>query len=235
MVFMGSKNRISKFILPHLLDERCGRCYVEPFVGGGNMIDKVDGRRIGNDCNPYLIAMWRALQGGWVPPTTISREYYNEMRDNYNNGGMVDAHIIGYVGYNGSYGGRFFSGGYSGSANGKRDYILEKYNNIMKQLPSLLGVTFTCGSYDEMDIPDNSVIYCDPPYCGTKSYDKNKFDYDKFWDWCRMLSKDGHVVFISEYNAPADFECVWSKVVNSSLTSNTGAKKGIEKLFRYMN
>jgi DNA adenine methylase len=30
-------------------------CWVEPFVGGANMIDKVEGKRIGADLNEYLI------------------------------------------------------------------------------------------------------------------------------------------------------------------------------------
>ena len=33
-------------------------------MGGGNMIDKVDGNRIGADSNKYLIAMWKELIRG---------------------------------------------------------------------------------------------------------------------------------------------------------------------------
>ena len=47
------------------------------------------------------------------------------------------------------------------------------------------------------------------------------------------MSKKGHKVFISEYNAPEDFECLWQMEVNSSLTKNTGSKKATEKLFTY--
>ena len=47
MKYMGSKARIAKYILPIILkDRKEGQCYVEPFVGGANMIDKVDGQRI---------------------------------------------------------------------------------------------------------------------------------------------------------------------------------------------
>ena len=47
MVYMGSKNRIAKEILPIILKDRVkGQWYVEPFVGGCNMIDKVGN---GND------------------------------------------------------------------------------------------------------------------------------------------------------------------------------------------
>ena len=55
------------------------------------------------------------------------------------------------------------------------------------------------------------------------------FDYVKFWEWCREKSKEGHQVFISEYNAPTDFECIWEMKVNSSLTKDTGSKKATEK------
>ena len=43
---MGSKNRIAKQILPIMLKQRGNRTWVEPFVGGGNMIDKVQGNAI---------------------------------------------------------------------------------------------------------------------------------------------------------------------------------------------
>ena len=82
-----------------------------------------------------------------------------------------------------------------------------------------------------LEIPDNSIIYCDPPYKNTTAYKTNSFDHDKFWQWVRNKTNDGHTVFVSEYTAPNDFECVWQKEIVSSLTKNTGSKIGIEKLF----
>ena len=82
-----------------------------------------------------------------------------------------------------------------------------------------------------LKIPPNSLIYCDPPYQGTTNY-KNAFNHEEFWEWCRNKTKEGHTVFISEYNAPRDFMCLWEKEIVSSLTKNTGSKKGVEKLFR---
>lgn len=44
MKYMGSKWRIAKHILPIILEGRNdGQYYVEPFCGGCNMIDKVQG------------------------------------------------------------------------------------------------------------------------------------------------------------------------------------------------
>ena len=57
MVYMGSKRRLAKELIPILtkdLDENT--YYVEPFVGGANMIDKIDHNiMICGDCNKYLI------------------------------------------------------------------------------------------------------------------------------------------------------------------------------------
>ena len=60
MKYMGSKNRIAEHILPIILkDRKENQYYVEPFVGGANMIDKVNGLRIGADINPYLIELFK--------------------------------------------------------------------------------------------------------------------------------------------------------------------------------
>ena len=235
---MGSKKRIAKEILPIILkDRKPGQYYVEPFVGGANLIDKVDGNRIGADNNMFLIAMWKKLQQGWIPPKEITREYYNNVRRCYNN--LIDdfpVHIIGYVGFNGSYNGRFFDGGYAGITKIKkgkfRNYPLEAFNNIQKQVSIIKDVVFKYCDYDKLFIPTNSIIYCDPPYKNSKRYKTAlKFNYDKFWQWCRDKVKEGHQVFVSEYDAPDDFKCIWSKEIVSSLTQDTGSKKGIEKLF----
>ena len=84
-----------------------------------------------------------------------------------------------------------------------------------------------------MDIPSESIIYCDIPYQGTKVYDsKLAFNYAKFWQWCRDMAKQGHKVFISEYNAPEDFKCVWEKEVKVSIRP-TKTLIQTEKLFTY--
>lgn len=66
MKYMGSKRQIAKDIIPILLkDRKVGQWYVEPFVGGANIIDKVTGNRLGNDINPYLIALFKRITK-WV-------------------------------------------------------------------------------------------------------------------------------------------------------------------------
>lgn len=246
MKYMGSKNRIAKHILPIMLRGRVeNQAWVEPFVGGANLIDKVNGSCIGADINPYLIECLIQLRDGWEPPKEITREEYNAVRNDYNirkdytvDSGEYFPHYIGYIGFSGSYGGRFFEGGYAGitktKAGTERNYPLEAYKNCMRQVNNIQNVQFIHSSYDELEIPSNSIIYCDPPYEGTKEYTKSKFNSKEFWAWCDSKVDDGHKVFVSEYNAPDDWECVWEKEVSSSLRSNgviSGNKKSIEKLF----
>ncbi|HHZ96826.1 MAG TPA: DNA adenine methylase [Flavobacteriales bacterium] len=230
MKYMGSKNRIAKHILPIILkDRKEGQWYIEPFVGGANIIDKVDGNRIGSDINEFLIATCKALRDGWLPHKSIPEKIFNDVKNNPEN---YCKQFIGYVGFQLSYGAMWF-GSYRRDNQGIRDYSLEAYNNVKKQAPKLKGINFSCGDYFNLDIPEQSIIYCDPPYEGTAKYKANKeeFNHNAFWAWCREMVMQNHKVFISEYNAPDDFVSVWQKEITSSLGKDTGSKKGVEKLF----
>ena len=44
------------------------------------------------------------------------------------------------------------------------------------------------------------------------------------------MSKKGHKVFVSEYNAPKDFVCVWERQVTNSMNPKI-TYKPIERLF----
>lgn len=228
MQYMGSKNRISKEILEIILKGRKKyQWYVEPFCGGCNAIDKVDGLRMANDYNDYLISLWKALQRGWIPPTEISKELYTDIRLNKD---MYPRELVCFVGFLCAFGGKWF-GGYA--KNSKGDNYAERGSRVLlKQIKKLVNVKFFSGSYDDLIYPYQSIIYCDPPYEGTTKY-KDDFDHKKFWQWVRDMTIKGHKVFVSEYNAPEDFECVWEKEVKTVLNKNTQSANRIEKLFIY--
>jgi DNA adenine methylase len=234
MKYMGSKQRFAKHILPIVLANRQkDQWYVEPFAGGMNLICEVDGNRLANDVHFYLIEMWKALVNGWIPPKITKEQYYQVKfnKDSY------PPFLIGWVGFNCSYFGKWFDG-YAGEIqdnNGKtRNYQEEAVRNIESQVKKMTGVTFTNLPYWELPIPDNSIVYCDPPYNGTRKY-ANAFDSVKFWDWVRAISKCGHTVFISEYTAPDDFKEVWSleTKVSLSIDRSLGIRKtAVEKLWQ---
>jgi DNA adenine methylase len=244
---MGSKARFVKQILPIILkDRKNGQYYVEPFAGGMNSICEVDGCRLASDNNKYLIAMWEGFLDDRTYPKEIPKDLYNIARDVFNGKEKRFEHtmnmtddMIGWIGFMGSANGRFFEGGYSGKSNTKigtvRDYIAESIRNIEKQKNKMIDVSFVFCDYKDLYIPKNSIIYCDIPYSGTKQYSTSKgFDYLEFWEWCREMSKQGHKVFVSEYNAPEDFKCVWEKEAKSSLSANGksgGNLLSVERLF----
>lgn len=236
MKYMGSKNRIAKYILPIILkDRKEGQWYVEPFVGGANSIDKVEGNRIGSDINYYLIEALIMIRD--MPesiPDLITEDDYQKVKQEF----KVDG-ITGFIGFAMSFGGKWFGGyrrdvaGTKGCIENMKTQTRRSKQNAIKQSKRLQNIKFYNLDYIDLSykIPSNSIIYCDPPYQKATKY-KDKFNHEIFWEWCRIMS-DYHQVFILEYNAPDDFECIWSKEIVSSLTKDTGSKKGVEKLFIY--
>ena len=96
-------------------------------------------------------------------------------------------------------------------------------------------VVFCHSSYDEFtDFDKEDIVYCDPPYASTKKY-KDDFDNNKFWEWARKVSKKAKHVYISEYDAPDDFKCIWQMKKKDGLGRKKGKKQNIrvEKLFVY--
>ena len=229
---MGSKNRIAKEIIPIITKNlKENQWYVEPFVGGCNMIDKIEHPyKIGADNNKYLIALFQYIQNKGELPTYISKEEYEKVKENKDN---YSDWYVGFVGFICSFRGKFFNGFVNNDilkATGKiQHYQKQQINNILNQSNKLNDVKFECCSYDELVIPSNSIIYCDPPYNHTSKYKTGDFDSDKFWDWCCEMTNEGHKVFISEYNAPSYFTCIWEKEVKTNLS--TKVKTSTEKLY----
>ena len=64
------------------------------------------------------------------------------------------------------------------------------------------NITSSVLDYAKVEIPNDSVIYCDIPYEDTNVYNKAEgFDYERFYDWCEHQTQP---VFISSYQMPDD-------------------------------
>lgn len=102
----------------------------------------------------------------------------------------------------------------------------------LQQIKTANQVNIECFnlSYEQVDIPENSVVYCDPPYKGTSSYISD-FDHVKFYQWCR---NNPYLIFVSEYNMPDDFfeMAQWNKTCTLAANNRT---KTVEKLFCNQN
>lgn len=230
MQYMGSKAKLAKQILPIILqDRKPNQWYVEPFVGGANLIIEVEGKRIGSDVHEYLMALHKALQVGWKPPVEISEKLYYHIRENKH---LYDDYLVGFVGFLCAFGSKWFS---SYATNQRGDNFSERGSRLMiEQAKKYEGIVFKNVPYDELIIPPNSLIYCDPPYEGTAKYSTGNFDHTKFWQWCRDKSDEGHTVYISEYNAPDDFILCLEINHFTTLNNKNNKSKRTEKLFTYL-
>ena len=240
MKYMGSKSRIAKDIVPIIqsyINNNDIDIYIEPFVGGANVIDKIKcNKKIGSDLNPYLIALLKRVQNGEPLYEEVSKELYDKVRTSYNNNDNKYADWeYGNVGFLASYNGRFFDGGYGKSVyenlkNGKiryRDYYRESKDNILSQ--NLSNIEFNVMNYREYNLT-NALIYCDPPYQNTKKFSNSvEFNFNEFWNIIRKWSEN-NIVLVSELNAPNDFECIWEKSVSRSIKSKDKSVV-TEKLF----
>jgi DNA adenine methylase len=205
--------------------------YIEPFLGGGNLFSEVPAdKKWGNDIAKYAVALLEAISKGWEPPKVLDELSYFQIKEDPES---YDPALVGFAAYCCSYAGKFW-GGYARGNDSKgrpRNFAAEQVRNLEKQCSGLKQAKFTNLSYEKMDIPICSTVYCDPPYNGTTGYQKG-FNHDDFWSWCGWLARSkGCRVFVSEYSAPQGWVSIWSKTVNNTLVKDTGAKTGEENLW----
>lgn len=232
MRYLGGKSRLGKRIASVVLQLAEGdeAYYIEPFVGSAGVAEKIvslgfNGDLILADASPDLIHLYHKLQMGWEPPDEVSEREYERWR------GEKPSAMRGFVGYGCSWGGKFFGGYARGEG---RNYAGESKRALLKTINALSHAKFVLSDYKELTLPkERSIIYNDPPYKGTTSYEATGgFDTGTFWNWVREASKD-HLVLTSEYQAPEDFEVVWSKDHTTSIRPKGGNEKRAEGLFRW--
>lgn len=240
MKYVGSKNRLAKELVPiiqsYIKSDTKG--YLEPFVGGANMIDKIQcSNKIGCDIHEELIELLKYTQAySELLPIRISEEQYNEVKDNKE---KYEKWYVGLVGFCATFSAKWF-GGYARSFKSDgitpRDMSYEAISNLKKQAHKLKNIKFIHSDFLNLDMSNinNYVIYCDIPYKGTTKYKTESFPYDRFYDWVRKHSKD-NTILVSEYDMPDDFQCIWSKehktLIDSNKTSNDEKNIRIERLF----
>lgn len=169
MKYVGSKNRLAKDLAPiiqsYITEDTVA--YIEPFVGGANMIDKIKHHnKIGYDIHEELIELLKYVQNlDNELPQHISEEHYVEVKKNRSN---YPKWYQGFVGFTSSFSARYFDT-YARSMKSDgvtpRDMSNEAIRNIEKQRPNLKDVNFINDSFLSIN-PDeykNCVFYCDPP------------------------------------------------------------------------
>ena len=101
----------------------------------------------------------------------------------------------------------------------------------LQQLERVKEIKFYNKDYKEFSNIKDSIIYLDPPYKDTnKVYKHNNLDYDNFYKWCKVMSKD-NIVLISGYNMSDDFEVVYEFTKARSTMQSGAHKSKYEKLY----
>ena len=81
-------------------------------------MQEMSGVRCASDVNRPLITMYKALQDGWIPPSTVTEEMYAEYK------GIQDAEdpLTAFIGIGCSFSGKWF-GGYARSGEIGRAHV----------------------------------------------------------------------------------------------------------------
>lgn len=228
MRYVGSKRNLAKHILPFI--EQALKVfpkgkYIEPFVGGCNMIDKVNHHTlIGCDANKYLIELLKVSQSNpekLKEVKCLSKPGYKHLRSDKES---YFEWYVGLMGFMPTFNNQWFE---SYSEDKNHGNFASSVRSLINQ--DLSNVNLVNCDYQKIPAGKGNVIYCDPPY-KIHDYYKMPFNHGEFYEWVRNTSKD-NIVLVSEYEMPSDFTCIWQKVVKPGI--NPKACKKLEKLFIY--
>lgn len=92
-------------------------------------------------------------------------------------------------------------------------------------------LAWSAKDYQDVEIQENSVIYCDIPYKDTSTYAGKgaSFDYERFYEWCL---RQKHPLFISSYEMPkSDFKVVAEFTRRDTLSATNNSKLVVERVF----
>lgn len=228
MNYMGGKFRQGPVIVNYINEViQPDQWYVEPFCGALWVPSRLDHpKMILSDISEALVNLWKFLQANpnFDLPDHVSEEEYTAIKKVRDPKDWRTA----YYGYGLSFGARYFATfvkdekdetrtprakTLKDSTNRKRNHVFAKGREVK----------IFNKSYKDLDIPPNSVVYCDPPYANReKVHDfDDEFNSEEFWDFVRKLVEEEHIVLVTEFEAPDDF----SVLHNFGDTTATLSKK----------
>jgi DNA adenine methylase len=232
--YLGGKKRLGKHLINVIgpeIEEKGGTVF-EPFCGGLGMsryFASYSG--VLADVHPALMALYNAVRHGWRPPTDITRDAYNTARQ------LPDTDPLkAFAGFACSFGARYFEGysieHYSGRG---RDPVRASAKDLLETIPRLERFDLRCVSFLDV-VPDArfGVVYCDPPYDGTKQYSGSEpLDRKSFWAHCQRWAEIS-TVFVSEYTCPVAHETALEHAHSTTVGPSRRNEPRIERLFRIL-
>ena len=223
MQYFGGKAKIAKELSKELQSRlKEGQAFVDLFCGSCNVVSKIQAPlRIANDLHKELIALHKAVQEGWIPPSSVSESEYKEIKNSKD----CPDYLKAFVGFGCSFAGRYFEGYARGS---RQNYAMGSSNSLIKKHTTMRDVIFTSKNYSEVEIPNNSLIYCDIPYkSSTKKYKYGWFQHEEFYLWAKEMKDKGHTVLVSEYlqNLPEGWIVEWKHESKMGVRNKEGVQE----------
>jgi DNA adenine methylase len=224
--YLGGKTRIAKQ-LAELIDSvrEPGQWVWDPFCGGLSMSVALSkkGPVWSTDINPALIALYKAVQSGWQPPSEVNEETWRAAK------ALPDSNPLkAFCGFGCSFGGRYFEG-YARSSD-RANYAATSKRVVERDCAEAL--VFACLNFCTVEPqPIEAVLYLDPPYAKTKGYSRTiAFDSALFFAQAMRWAAFTHV-FISEYACPVGV-CVFETEKRKTIAGGQGGGRvGLERLF----
>ena len=223
MQYFGGKAKIAKELSKELQSRlKEGQAFVDLFCGSCNVVSKIKAPvRIANDLHKELIALHKAVQEGWIPPSSVSELEYKEIK----NSNEVPDYLKAFVGFGCSFSGKYWGGYARGSE--VRNYATNAKNTLLTKHKTLKDVQFSNLQYYEVSVSDNSLIYCDIPYKDTTGYSTGSFQHESFYLWAKEMKDKGHTVLVSEYlqNLPEGWTVEWQHESKMSVRNKEGVQE----------
>jgi DNA adenine methylase len=202
----GSKRPIALEIISSFPEEI--ETYYEPFCGGCSVLfsllhsEKTVKRYVCSDLNLDLISLWNEIKNNpdvvienyetmWHELSALSiadrkkyfgmvRERFNKEKSPYDFMFIMRTTTNGMPRYN-------LSGDFNNSFHVTRGGINPKeFSKVIIDWNKKLvenNVEFVGQSYENVVSKEGDVVYCDPPYAGTKGMYYGTIDYDALWEW----------------------------------------------------
>lgn len=233
MQYLGGKSRIAKRIAAHLEALASQGALIEDrFCGGLSVAAAIRHRPLRvADANAALVCTLRAVQGGWVPPTTLTEDEYATLKAKRDPADPMTA----FAAIGCSFGGKWFRG-FARSTG--RNHADEAARGLRKKLSVLSDVEIACEDYREREPRTGDVVYLDPPYKTDERFYTNlpKFDHSEFWSLATCWARLGVHVRVSEYEAPSDWVVVEDFGSVSQLGRSMGAQRvRIDRLWKHVD
>ncbi|CAK0753333.1 DNA adenine methylase [Azospirillaceae bacterium] len=228
--YAGGKVGLIKHFSKHLTRSDC---YVEPFFGGGSVFCYMVNcglakRFIINDINAELIKIYLDIQDdgeavidelnsiwdAYAQLSTLDKKHKFNAELNLYHRSHSSGRLLFLM--NTSFGamwttdpatGRYAPTSGHNGVQANKDHKIVVYQ-IRLWRAVLKGAHVQSMNYSDIEVPDNSLVYCDPPYRNALNVYSKMFSDDeqgRLFDWCCHISKRNTVRVIQTNNGDGDF------------------------------